>query len=37
LALAFLGTFESLRMGPTFARGRRRDQNVSVLQLTLSA
>jgi hypothetical protein len=36
LALAFLGTFESLRMGPTFARGRRDERNGHVRQLTVS-
>jgi uncharacterized Zn finger protein len=36
LALAFLGTFESLRMGPTFARGRRDERNGRVRQLTIS-
>ena len=36
LALAFLGTFESLRMGPTFARGRKDDRNGHVRQLTIS-
>ena len=36
LALAFLGTFESLRMGPTFARGRRDERNGHVRQLTIS-
>jgi len=36
LALAFLGTFESLRMGPTFARGRRDERNGYVRQLTIS-
>jgi uncharacterized Zn finger protein len=36
LALAFLGTFESLRMGPTFARGRRDERSGHVRQLTIS-
>jgi uncharacterized Zn finger protein len=36
LALAFLGTFESLRMGPTFARGRRDERAGHVRQLTIS-
>jgi uncharacterized Zn finger protein len=36
LAVAFLGTFESLRMGPTFARGRRDDRAGHVRQLTIS-
>ena len=36
LALAFLGTFESLRMGPTFARGRRDERAGQVRQLTIS-
>lgn len=36
LALAFLGTFESLRMGPTFARGRRDQRSGHVRQLTIS-
>jgi hypothetical protein len=36
LALAFLGTFESLRMGPTFARGRKDERNGHVRQLTIS-
>ena len=35
-ALAFLGTFESLRMGPTFARGRRDERAGHVRQLTVS-
>jgi uncharacterized Zn finger protein len=36
LAVAFLGTFESLRMGPTFARGRRDERSGHVRQLTIS-
>ncbi|GAA2610343.1 SWIM zinc finger family protein [Paractinoplanes durhamensis] len=36
MALAFLGTFESLRMGPTFARGRRDERAGHVRQLTIS-
>jgi uncharacterized Zn finger protein len=36
LALDFLGTFESLRMGPTFARGRRDERAGHVRQLTVS-
>jgi uncharacterized Zn finger protein len=36
LALDFLGTFESLRMGPTFARGRRDFKAGHVRQLTVS-
>jgi uncharacterized Zn finger protein len=36
LALAFLGTFESLRMGPTFARGRRDDRAGHVRNLMIS-
>jgi uncharacterized Zn finger protein len=36
LALAFLGTFESLRMGPTFARGRRDERAGHVRHLTIS-
>jgi uncharacterized Zn finger protein len=36
LALAFLGTFESLRMGPTFARGRRDQRSGHVRSLTIS-
>jgi uncharacterized Zn finger protein len=36
LALAFLGTFESLRMGPTFARGRRDERAGHVRNLTIS-
>jgi uncharacterized Zn finger protein len=36
LALAFLGTFESLRMGPTFARGRRDERAGHVRSLTIS-
>jgi uncharacterized Zn finger protein len=36
LALAFLGTFESLRMAPTFARGRRDERAGHVRQLTIS-
>jgi uncharacterized Zn finger protein len=35
-ALALLGTFESLRMGPTFARGRRDERAGHVRQLTVS-
>jgi uncharacterized Zn finger protein len=36
LALAFLGTFESLGMGPTFARGRRDERAGHVRNLTIS-
>jgi uncharacterized Zn finger protein len=36
LALAFLGTFESLRMGPTFARGRRDERAGHVRNLMIS-
>ena len=36
LALEFLGTFESLRMGPTFARGRRDERAGHVRELTVS-
>ena len=36
LALAFLGTFESLRMRPTFARGRRDERAGHVRHLTIS-
>lgn len=36
LALAFLGTFESLRMGPTFSRGRRDERAGHVRSLTVS-
>jgi uncharacterized Zn finger protein len=36
LALDFLGTFESLRMGPTFARGRRDERGGHVRHLTIS-
>ena len=36
LALDFLGTFESLRMGPTFARGRRDERAGHVRSLTIS-
>ncbi|GIE94820.1 SWIM zinc finger family protein [Paractinoplanes rishiriensis] len=36
LSLAFLGTFESLRMAPTFARGRRDERAGHVRQLTVS-
>ncbi|SDS29283.1 SWIM zinc finger family protein [Actinoplanes derwentensis] len=35
-ALAFLGMFESLRMGPTFARGRRDERAGHVRSLTVS-
>ncbi|HEY0002111.1 MAG TPA: hypothetical protein VGB74_16790, partial [Actinoplanes sp.] len=35
-AVALLGTFESLRMGPTFARGRRDERAGHVRQLTVS-
>jgi uncharacterized Zn finger protein len=37
LALALLGTFESLRMGPTFARGRRDERAGHVRELTVSS
>jgi uncharacterized Zn finger protein len=37
LALTFLGTFESLRMGPTFARGRRDERAGHVRNLTISS
>jgi uncharacterized Zn finger protein len=36
LSLALLGTFESLRMGPTFARGRRDERAGHVRELTVS-
>ncbi|MGX6605293.1 SWIM zinc finger family protein [Micromonosporaceae bacterium Da 78-11] len=36
LAVEFLGTFESLRMGPTFARGRRDEKAGHVRELTVS-
>lgn len=36
-ALAFLGTFESLRMGPTFSRGRRDERAGHVRSLTISS
>ncbi|MEV4348862.1 hypothetical protein AB0J83_30770 [Actinoplanes sp. NPDC049596] len=36
LSLEFLGTFESLRMGPTFARGRRDERAGHVRSLTIS-
>jgi uncharacterized Zn finger protein len=36
LSLVLLGTFESLRMGPTFARGRRDERAGHVRQLTIS-
>jgi uncharacterized Zn finger protein len=36
LALDFLGTFESLRMAPTFARGRRDERAGHVRSLTIS-
>lgn len=36
LALALLGTFESLRMGPTFSRGRRDERAGHVRHLTIS-
>ncbi|GIF25988.1 putative Zn finger protein [Actinoplanes tereljensis] len=36
MAIEFLGTFESLRMGPTFARGRRDERAGHVRQLTIS-
>jgi uncharacterized Zn finger protein len=36
LALSFLGTFESLRMGPTFARGRRDERAGHVRNLMIS-
>ncbi|MEV6343661.1 hypothetical protein [Actinoplanes sp. NPDC051851] len=35
--LAFLGMFESLRMGPTFARGRRDERAGHVRSLTISS
>ena len=35
-AVALLGTFESLRMGPTFARGRRDERAGHVRHLTIS-
>ncbi|NMO56611.1 hypothetical protein HH310_36245 [Actinoplanes sp. TBRC 11911] len=35
-SLAFLGTFESLRLGPTFARGRRDERAGHVRSLTIS-
>ncbi|MGK5681727.1 hypothetical protein [Actinoplanes sp. URMC 104] len=37
LPVAFLGTFESLRMGPTFARGRRDERSGHVRSLTISS
>ncbi|WP_250008547.1 hypothetical protein [Actinoplanes sp. M2I2] len=37
LAIAFLGTFESLRMAPTFARGRRDERSGHVRSLTISS
>ncbi|MDY7083859.1 MAG: hypothetical protein SYR96_02010 [Actinomycetota bacterium] len=37
LPVAFLGTFESLRMGPTFARGRRDERAGHVRSLTISS
>lgn len=37
LSVEFLGTFESLRMGPTFARGRRDERAGHVRQLTVSS
>ena len=37
LAVALLGTFESLRMGPTFARGRRDERAGHVRSLTVSS
>ena len=37
LSLALLGTFESLRMGPTFARGRRDERAGHVRELTVSS
>nr|WP_221381004.1 hypothetical protein [Actinoplanes polyasparticus] len=37
LAVAFLSTFESLRMGPTFARGRRDERSGHVRSLTISS
>jgi uncharacterized Zn finger protein len=37
MAVEFLGTFESLRMGPTFARGRRDERAGHVRQLTISS
>jgi uncharacterized Zn finger protein len=36
LALTFLGTFESLRMGPTFARGRRDERAGHIRNLMIS-
>jgi uncharacterized Zn finger protein len=36
LALALLGTFESLRMAPTFSRGRRDERAGHVRHLTIS-
>lgn len=36
-ALAFLSTFESLRMGPTFSRGRRDERAGHVRSLTISS
>jgi uncharacterized Zn finger protein len=36
LSVEFLGTFESLRMAPTFARGRRDARSGHVRQLTIS-
>ncbi|MBB2949194.1 putative Zn finger protein [Actinoplanes lutulentus] len=37
LPLAFLGMFEALRMGPTFARGRRDERAGHVRSLTISS
>ncbi len=37
MSLEFLGTFESLRMGPTFARGRRDERAGHVRSLTISS
>jgi uncharacterized Zn finger protein len=37
LPLAFLGMFESLRMGPTFSRGRREERSGHVRSLTVSS
>ncbi|GAB2603193.1 hypothetical protein Aab01nite_48750 [Paractinoplanes abujensis] len=37
LPVAFLSTFESLRMGPTFARGRRDERAGHVRSLTISS
>ncbi|MEU4561977.1 hypothetical protein AB0F72_26635 [Actinoplanes sp. NPDC023936] len=37
LPIAFLGMFEALRMGPTFARGRRDDRAGHVRSLTVSS